>query len=192
MASLDDLHAAQNRGFRELYASARLVADHYEALAELTGHDVLREAAGDAQRLLEELRERTGEYGLHGEPAAQRVGAVGARAQVAVPERFLERNQAVRLAVLDVQHVVTLLTYLAAVSETNGTPELAEFCRTWETTMLEVEQRVRATAVDEGAHPDRAVEPLHDTAAGRAGHKLAVWIGAAGEWYDRQSAKRRE
>lgn len=189
--SLDDLHPAQNRAFRELYAAARLVSRHYRALADLTGVAALRDAAADAERLLGELRTETQRYGLYGYPAAQSVGATAARVQVAVPERLLERNQALRVAVLDLQHVVTLLGYLGTVSETNANEDLAAFCRRWESTLLETEKRVRSAAAEEGSRPDRAVEPLHDTPGGRAGHKIQLWVGTVGEWFDRRAAARR-
>ena len=189
--SLDDLHAAQNRGFRELYAASRQVVDHYRALGKATGEDVLEEGAAAASRLLDDLGTQTPRYDLYGSPAAQNVGATAARARSGVGERFLERNQAIRLAVLDVQHLVTLLGYLASVSETTGNDDLVAFCRRWEATMLEIEQRVRATAVDQGGRPDQAVEPLHDSAIGRAAHGVQNVVGTLGEWFDRRAAQRR-
>ena len=189
--SLDELHPAQNRGFRELYAAARHVADHYRSLGRLTGEDVLGEGAAAAGRLLGELKAETRRYDLYGFPAAQNVGASAARARVTVGERFLERNQALRLAAIDVQHVVTLLGYLASVSETNGNDDLVEFCRRWEAAMLDIEQRVRAAAVDQGQRPDQAVEPLHGGAVGRAAHGVQNVVGTVGEWVDRRAARRR-
>src|SRR5829696_2796675 len=138
--ALDDLHPAQNRGFRELYAAARHVVNHYRTLAQILDEDALHEGAAAARRLLDDLQRETRRYDLHGFPAAQNVGATAARARTGVGERFLERNQALRFAVLDVQHVVTLLGYLASVSEVNGSRDLVDFCRGWEATMLAVEQ----------------------------------------------------
>jgi hypothetical protein len=189
--SLNDLHPAQNRAFRELYAAARHVADHYQGLADLVDEESLREGAAAAERLLDELRVATRRYDLYGFPAAQNVGASAARARSGIGEQFLERNQALRLAVLDVQHVVTLLGYLAAVSEVSGTDELTEFCRRWEVAMLEVEQHVRAAAVDQGQRPDAAVAPLHGSAVGRAAHGVQDVVGALGEWVDRSLAHHR-
>ena len=189
--SLDDLHPAQNRGFRELYAASRHVVDHYRNLAQILDEEALHEGAAAARRLLDDLQRVTRTYDLHGFPAAQNVGATAARARTDVGERFLERNQALRLAVLDVQHLVTLLGYLAAASEAGGTPELTDFCHTWERTMLQVEQQVRAAAVDQGARPGEAIEPLHDTVTGRAGHRVQYAIGTVGEWFDRSVARRR-
>jgi hypothetical protein len=190
--ALEDLHPAQNRQFRELYAATRHVVNHYRALGEKLDVDALREGAAVARRLLDDLRRHTERYGLYGFPAAQGVGANAARARTGVGERFLERNQALRFAVIDVQHVVTLLGYLAAVSETNGNDDLVDFCHTWEARMLEVEQRVRAAAVDFGRSPDQAIQPLHPTPVGRAAHGFAQGlVGGLGEWFDRNAGRRR-
>lgn len=188
---LGDLHPAQNRGFRELYAATRHIVNHYRALAQVIDDDALHEGAAAGRRLLDDLELETRRYDLHGFPAAQNVGATAARARTGVGERFLERNQALRLAVLDVQHVVTLLGYLAATSGASGTDDLTDFCHRWEATMLEIEQRVRAVAVDCGSEPDEAVAPLHGGVAGRAAHGLQQTVGALGEWFDRSVAHRR-
>ena len=190
--ALEDLHPAQNRQFRELYAATRHVVSHYRALAQKLDVDALHEGASVARRLLDDLRTHTERYGLYGFPAAQGVGANAARARTGVGEQFLERNQALRFAVLDVQHVVTLLGYLASVSKTNGNQDLVDFCHTWERTMLEVERGVRAAAVDLGETPDYAIEPLHPTTVGRAAHGFAQGVvGGIGEWFDRRAARRR-
>jgi hypothetical protein len=192
VSALEQLHPAQNRGFRELYAATRQVVSHYRALAQKMDVAALHDGAAAATRLLDDLRRHTERYDLYGFPAAQGVGSNAARARSAIGERFLERNQALRFAVLDVQHVVTLLGYLAAVSKSNGNTDLVDFCHTWEGTMLAVERDVRAAAVGVGESPDYAVEPLHGTAVGRAAHGLAQGvIGGLGEWLDRRAAKRR-
>jgi hypothetical protein len=190
--ALDELHPAQNRGFRELYAASRHLVNHYRSLSELIPEDALLEGAAVGRRLLDDLRTHTERYGLYGFPAAQNVGSSAARARSGVGERFLERNQALRLAVLDAQHVVTLLGYLAAASETNGNDDLAGFCRRWETAMLQAEQHLRAAAVDQGQRPDYAVEPLHGSPVGRAAHSVQNVFGTLGEWFDRQAARRRD
>jgi hypothetical protein len=187
----DALHPAQNRGFRELYAAARHVVSHYRALDRELGEPALVEAERAARRLLDELSEHTARHDLHGFPAAQNVGVTAARARNGVGDRFLERNQALRLAVLDVQHVVTLLGYLAAASEANGNAELAAFCARWHDELGGVEERVRAAAVDSGRHPDEAVEPFDTSALGRAAHGVGYWFGTFGEWFDRTAARRR-
>jgi hypothetical protein len=109
----------------------------------------------------------------------------------AVFDRFLERNQALRLAVEDLEHVTTLLAYLARVSETRGDPNLPDFCRSWERRLRRQVNAVRKAAVELGGDPDRAVEPLDDSPASRAAHRVAWTLGSVGEWTDRQVARRR-
>ncbi len=45
--SQEDLHPAQNRGFRELYAAARLVVDHYGRLGATIDDPALGEQPRD-------------------------------------------------------------------------------------------------------------------------------------------------
>ncbi|MEA2442950.1 MAG: hypothetical protein QOJ12_242 [Thermoleophilales bacterium] len=190
-ASPDQLHPAQSRGFRELYAAARQVANHHRSLADRLAVPAFGESANAAQRMLDELRTQTARYDLHGQPAAQGVGVSGARARSSVVDRFLERNQAERIAVLDLQHVVTLLGYLATASETNGNSDLAGFCRRWHAELREVESRVRDAAIDSGRDLDAAVEPFDPSPVGRAAHGVGYWFGTFGEWFDRRAARRR-
>jgi hypothetical protein len=189
--SIDELHPAQNRGFRELYAAAGHVVNHYRALGKQLDEPALTEGERTARRLLDELRTETERYDLHGFPAAQNAGVTAARARNGVGDRFLERNQALRLAVLDVQHVVTLLGYLSAASEANGNADLAAFCSRWQETLGECEDRVRAAAIDMGRRPDEAVEPVDASTFGRAAHAVGYWAGTFGEWFDRRAARRR-
>ena len=106
-------------------------------------------------------------------------------------DRFLERNQALRLAVDDLEHVTTLLAYLATVSEGRGDTTLAEFCGSWERRMRRQVSAVRKAAVALGTTPDVAIEPLDPSAVGRAAHGAAWAFGTVGEWTDRQVARRR-
>ena len=189
--ALEDLHPAQNRGFRELFAAARHVVNHYRALQQRVDEPALADAEHAARRLLDELRDQTKRYDLHGGPAAQNVGVTAARARSGVGDRFLERNQALRTAVLDVQHVVTLLGYLAHVSDANGNADLAGFCARWRETLAQVEARVRSAAIDSGRDPDAAVAPLDESRVGRAAHGVAYWVGTFGERFDRRAARKR-
>ena len=187
------LHPAENRGYRELYAYARQLAEHWRALsagladADLTR--VLDRGAAAAGELIDELEPLTAEHGLHGKPAAQGAGksiAGGAR----VRDRFLERNQAARFAVEEVQHVVTLLAYLARASETSGNPGLAEFCGRWERKLKRLEGEARKAAAALGADLDAAVAPLDESAVGKAAHQVGYVAGTVGEWLDRRAARR--
>ena len=189
------LHPAQNRALRELYATTRQLARHWAALAERLGAgegvDELRAGAAAADELLGELADATAGYGLYGRPAAQGVGDRLADARNAVADRTLERNQALRTAVLDVQHVVTLCGYLAALAHTRDDAPLAELCGRWERKLKRLEGRVRKAAIATASDPDAAIEPVDQGALGRAGHRLAEAGGALGEWVDRRAARRR-
>jgi hypothetical protein len=186
----EELHPTQNRGLRELYAAVRHIETHWSALApHLSDVDELADGVLTAQALLAELTELTPEYDLYGYPAAQNVGRTLATTRGRVADRFLERNQALRLAVLDVQHATTLLGYLARVAEAREQHRLTGFCRRWERDLGAVEDEVRAAAIESGADPDRAIEPLDSSAVGRAAHRVNYAIGSVGEWLDRRTAR---
>jgi hypothetical protein len=188
-----ELHPSQNRGLRELYAMTRQVVSHWSALApridDSGSQAVLERGVSRADRLLRELAELTPEYDLYGREAAQGVGVNIARARSVVADRFLENNQAMRLAVLDVQHVVTLLGYLGRVAETCGPEKMSGFMSRWEREMREVEESARDAAVDVGSAPDFAILPLDSSPVGRAAHGVSQWVGTFGEWFDRRRAR---
>ncbi|MDX6698697.1 MAG: hypothetical protein QOE65_2094 [Solirubrobacteraceae bacterium] len=189
------LHPAQNRALRELYAAARQLAAHWDGLAGRLGAgegvDDLRAGAGAADELLVELADLTEGYGLYGFPAAAGVGARVAGLRNTLADRTLERNQALRMAVLDIQHVATLCGYLAALGEARGDEPMVEFCGRWERKLKRLEGRVRKAAIAAGADPDAAIEAVDHGPLGRAGHRLANAGGTLGEWVDRRSARRR-
>ena len=126
--------------------------------------------------MLRAVRAAIAEHGLHGGAAAQSVGSSAARAQSGVGDRFLERNQAIRLAVLDIQHVTTLLAYLEGVSASVGTTDLAELCHEWHGELARVEERMRAAAVAVGKDPDYAIEPLDPSDVRPRGAQRAVLV----------------
>jgi hypothetical protein len=189
------LHPAQNRGLRELYAAARQLSRHWSTLADRLGAGdgvaELRAGAQAAEELVGELAELTESYGLYGFPAAEGVGARVAGVRNAVADRALERNQALRMAVLDVQHVVTLCAYLAELGRARGDEKMVEFCGRWERKLKRLESRVRKAAVAAGTDPDAAILPLDDGPISRAGHRVATVAGTLGEWFDRRAAERR-
>jgi len=189
------LHPAENRGYRELYVTGRQAAKRLGRMAlSLDGTDArepLDKAVESLGKLLDELGPLTARHDLHGDIAAQGGGANLGMLRGAVLDRFLERNQALRLAVDDLEHVATLLGYLAAVSETRGDETLTEFCRSWERRMRRQVGAVRRAAVTLGENPEAAIEPLDPSAVGRAAHRAAWAFGTVGEWTDRQVARRR-
>ena len=109
--------------------------------------------------------------------------------RAAILDRFLERNQALRFAVDDLEHVTTLLAYLASVSATRRAKTLTELCEKWERRMRRHVSAVRKAAVDLAADPDSAIEPLDPSPVGKAAHATAVAAGTAGEAIDRGAAK---
>jgi hypothetical protein len=188
------LHSTEHRGYRELFVAATQLERHWRALAvRVSARDtaaVLSGGARDARALLDELRPLIAARDLYGEPAARLLGAAVAGARNAVGDRFLEVNQALRLAALDVRHVAVLLRYLGAVGEARGEGELVEFCGRWS---RRVEARERG--LDEALRalaglPDEAVAPADTARPGRVAHALAVGVGALGEWVDRRAARR--
>jgi len=91
----------------------------------------------------------------------------------------------------DAQHVTTLLAFLAAVAESRGDSELAEFCRRWERKLKRLENEVRRAVIQLGADPDAAIEPLDSSALGRVAHGAGNLAGTLGEWVDGKAAERR-
>lgn len=192
--SEDGLTPAEHRGLRELYATTRQLVSHWSALAaRLEGDEAstLRSGVAAARELLDDLPRLTAPHGVHGKPAAQGVGVQLAAARNRVGDAFLERNQALRLAVLDVQHVTTLLGYLERLASSRGDDALAEFHAGRAEQLGRVERQARAAAMRIAQDPDAAVEPLLDSRAGRAAHGMASAVGTAGEWTDRRMGRGR-
>jgi hypothetical protein len=187
------LHPAQNRALRECYATTRQLAEHWRALSGRLGPGpparALNTGADVARQLLAELEDRTAAYGLSGRPAAQGVGAGLAGVRSAVADRTLERNQAARLAVLDGQHVATLLAYLATLARANRDAALAEWCDAWERRLSVEVDAVRRAAIATGEDPESAIAPADTSALGRAGVGTATALGAFGEWFDRRASR---
>jgi hypothetical protein len=194
MTPTPDLHPAQNRGLRELVATARNLADHWGSLApRMAGTpagDTLANGAEAAAELLDGVRPLMEARGLYGGAAAQSIGKSLAGSRSQVGDRFLERNQALRTAVLDVQHVVTLLGYQAALADTGGDEELARALRVHERALLAIERAARRAAVKLGSEPDAAIERLDPSPAGRLAHGAANTVGTVGEWVDRKRGER--
>src|SRR5215211_541152 len=189
------LHPAENRGYRELYVTASQASKRLGRMAlsvdATEAREPLDKAAESLGKLLNELGPLTARHDLYGDVAAQGGGANLGLARGAVLDKFLERNQALRLAVDDLEHVATLLAYLAAVSEARDDATLPEFCRSWERRLRRQVSAVRKAAIELGTDPDSAVEPLDPSPTGRAAHRVAWAAGTFGEWTDRQAARRR-
>ena len=119
-----------------------------------------------------------------GYPAAEGLGTWLAVARNAARDLLLERNQALRLALDDVRHLVTLLGYLAALAEARNDVALAAFERDWQARLQVVEAVVAKAVLALADDPEAAVAPADPSAVGRAGHSVASAIGAAGEAFD--------
>ena len=178
---------AEHRALRELHATARELRGHWAKLAERLNQPVLADGAQAADELLTELEQR---IDLSGRPTAQFAGArlAGARG---ISDLLLERNQALRSALLDVQHVVTLLDYLARLAAAREDADLEAWHIGWRDRMRAVEDRGRAAVRAMAADPERAIEPADDGTLGWAGAKIGVALGAVGEAIDNRVARRR-
>ena len=187
------MHAAEYRALRELHALARQLSHHGTSLAaRLDGVDVLRAGAADAARLAEEVRPVAAERGLAIGRAARTAGGSIAGARSGLTDRFLERNQALRFAVLDVSHVVTLLDYVAALA---GDEALSAFAKRWAARMRDHERTARDAVAALARVPDDAIRPLDRSPVGRVAHGAALSVGTVGEFVDtvaKKASRRRD
>ena len=120
---------AEHRALRELGAFTGQLTRHWESLAGRLGGGeatVLRAGADDGRALLAALEPLIADRGLAARPAAQVAGTF-VTPRPSPSDLLLERNQALRFAVLDVQHCVTLLGYLGRLAAADGDTELEAF-----------------------------------------------------------------
>jgi hypothetical protein len=190
-----ELHPAENRSLREVYLFGRNLVHHWTSLASRLPHsplaNLLTKGAESVRELIHELEPLTAEYGLYGQPAAQGGGVTLARQRNILRDRFLEVNQAVRFAVEDLQHVVTLLGYVNTLAASRGHTDLAELAARWERKLRRLENEVRRAAMQLGSDPDAAIERLDSSKLGRVAHGAGNALGTVGEWVDRKAAERR-
>ena len=188
------LHPAENRAYRELYLTAREAETRLERLSGHLPEEAalpVGKAAAALRALVEELRPETARHDLHSELAAEGGGARIGTVRAAILDRFLERNQALRFAVDDLEHVTTLLAYLAALSAKRKDKRLPELCQGWERKMRRHVGTVRKAAIALADDPDSAIEALDPSPVGQLAHGSAVAVGAAGEAIDRKVAQTR-
>jgi hypothetical protein len=181
------MYRAEHRALRELHATGRQLASHWWRLGDRLGGQPaasLQDGAATARGMVTELQKETAKRGLHGFPAAQGVGHRLAGLRNTAGDLVLERNQALRLAVLDAEHVTTLLAYLAALAEKRGDTALVTFHRRWEVEIAAARDAVRADAIALAGDPDDAVQPAERSILGRAGHTAANALGTVGEAFD--------
>ena len=178
------MYRAEHRALRELHATGRQLAGHWWRLGDRLGEPparALQDGAAVARAMVTELAKQTAERGLHGFPAAQTVGSRLAGLRNTAADLVLERNQALRIAVLDAEHVATLLEYLAALADKRGDEPLAAFHHHWRDEI--------AAARDAGGHAaialaEDAIRPAESSLLGRAGHGAATALGTVGEAID--------
>ncbi len=193
--SEEQLNPVEHRAYRELYAACRQLSRRWSQLADpLADTEVaaaLGEGRSEAERLMEDLVPRIAAYGLHVGPAAGGVGARIADARNVVADRAADTGMVVRFAVLDVEHVATLLSHLAELAHARSDRDLAAFCDRWSERMRDRVDALRDAAVALGADPERAAAPLHGSLLGRAAHGAGWVMGAVGEAVDRAAGRRR-
>ena len=180
------MHPARHRALRELGAFGRQMADHWGALAgkfDGPAGDALRDGSQTARDVVDELKTHARARDLEVGPAALFAGRA-ARARPLAPDRALERNQALRFALLDAQHVLTLVDYLAELALADDDAEAHAACAAWANRLRESERAVRRQAVDIGKHPDDAIEPISPV------QKVQYAIGWLGEATDRLRGRR--
>ena len=189
------LHPAEHRAYRELYAASRQLVTRWRrigsALEGTPVGDRLEEGAAETSVLLTELAPRTAIHGLYGTPTAQGMGARIADLRTAFMDRSGDTGLVVRSAVLDMEHVTTLLRHLAELARARGDHNMAGFCEEWAGRLESNLDSVREAAVELGADPDRTSAPLDDSVVNRAAHGVGWVLGSIGEAVDKAVGGRR-
>ena len=188
------LYPAEHRAYRELYAASRhLVGRWGRLISALEGTpyaEVLERGRDRVEKLLGALPTETERYGLYGGPMALGVGARMADLRSVVTDRSVDTGMVVRLAVLDIEHVATLLGQLGALARSRGDDALAAFCREWESSIRPEVETTRVAAISLGDSPELAAAPLDSSPLGRAAHGVGWVFGTVGEAVDHFSGRR--
>ena len=193
--SPDTLHPAEHRAYRELYAASRQLIKRWgrliRALDGTSYAEALEGGRASVERLLAALAPETARYDLHGGIAAQGFGARIADVRGTLHDRSVDTGMVMRFAVLDIEHVATLLGHLTRLARARADEELAAFCKRWQSEVRPEVRSVRRAAISLGEDPDRAAAPLDDSAIGRAAHGVGWALGSLGEAVDRATGGRR-
>jgi hypothetical protein len=180
------MHPALHRALRELTAFTTQLARHWRGLGSRLGGahgELLLAGAAEAEEVRGELEAAAARRGLAAGPAAEAAGTVLSA---------LERNQALRWALHDVQHCTVGLRYAARLAAAGRDDALRALLDAWAERLEHHESAVRDAAIGLGDDPDLAIAPAEPSAAGRAAHKVAAGIGAVGEWLDAQVLRGRD
>lgn len=163
------MHPAGHQALTELRAASRLLCERWSTLAgRLAGPEafLLRTGADHTADLLAEVtahaRER--EIDVDGGSAVDldHMRPTGG-------DRFLRRNEALRGAVLDVQHVTTLLAYAKALARNDDDDALVMLYSAWEERLLALEIGARGLAIAAADEPDHAIAPADGSPVERSG-----------------------
>jgi hypothetical protein len=188
------LHPAEHRAYRELYVTSRQLLNRWARLiSALEGTpyaEVLARGRDRVEKLLAALPKETERYGLYGGPMALGVGARIGDLRSVITDRSVDTGMVIRAAVLDIEHVATLLGQLAALASARGDDELAAFCHRWEASIRPEVEAVRAAATSLGESPERAAAPLRSSLLSRAPHGVGWVFGAVGEAVDNVTGRR--
>jgi hypothetical protein len=185
------MHPALHRILRELAAFTRQLERHWAVLGRRLAGDeggLLLAGAGEAAEVRGELESAAHRRGAAAGRAAEAAGTV-LSARPPAPDVALERNQALRWALHDVQHCAVGLRYAARLAATERDDALRALLESWAERLEHRERLVREAAIALAARPDAAIAPADPSRAGRAGHGLAYGLGAVGEWVDRVAAR---
>jgi hypothetical protein len=188
------LHPAEHRAYRELYVTSRQLVNRWARLiSALEGTpyaDVLERGRDRVERLLAALPKETERYGLYGGPMALGIGARIGDLRSVVADRSVDTGMVMRAAVLDIEHVATLLGQLGALARSRDDAELAAFCHEWEASIRPEVEAVRAAAASLGDLPERAAAPLDSSLLSRTAHGVGWVFGAVGEAVDNVTGRR--
>jgi hypothetical protein len=119
------------------------------------------------------------------------MGARIADLRTAFADRGGDTGLVVRSAVLDMEHVTTLLRQLAELARARADRNMAGFCEEWAGRLEANLDAVREAAVELGADPDRTSAPLDQGIASRAAHGVGWVFGSIGEAVDKVIGSRR-
>jgi hypothetical protein len=188
------LHPAEHRAYRELYVSSRQLVNRWKRLiSALEGTpyaEVLDRGRDRVEKLLVALPTETERYGLYGGPMALGLGARMGDLRSVITDRSADTGMVMRVAVLDIEHVATLLGQLGALAASRDDQELASFCHEWEASIRPEVEAVRVAAASLGDSPERAAAPLESSLLGRAAHGAFWMLGAVGEAVDNVTGQR--
>ena len=108
-----------------------------------------------------------------------RASARAWRARAGSRTLLLERNQALRGALLELRHAEILLGYLSALARTRGDTALADWHEDWERKLVELAAAGPRDAGRPGRRSRQRLAPAETGWLGRAGQKLNMAIGTA-------------